>query len=345
MTPYLSVIITGYRRRTFIAEAVRSVLAQSVSRSEFEVVVIKDFAEPFVDSLAATEPNVKVVTQDIPVLGEMIVRALELCQGEVVCFLDDDDTFRPTKLAHISGLFQEDPGLVYVRHAMDEMDESGKPVTLSPHIRTPITIPTVLETSWSGRTELWKLVQAKADAFPSAMSFRIEALKPWYREISNIPTMQDGFLFLLAIINAGRIRLDPRVLSDHRSHPSASRSLLSSDSRKGEERFYLDSARTLETTTHMVKLRGASRTGLARSYIDYRSAMKRLEAHIIASGSEFSLEDWVHLVLWSFELGRPLRSRIWDLSIAALSLLAILDRGVARRLELTIQTIYFRNMA
>ena len=96
--PSISVIITCYNNQATIAEAIRSVLAQS--HSPEEVIVVDDGSGD--DSLSAIEPFKERVALIAGRNGGPSVarnRGLEAAKSDWVAFLDGDDAWHPDKLA------------------------------------------------------------------------------------------------------------------------------------------------------------------------------------------------------------------------------------------------------
>ena len=126
-TPFLSVLITAYRRKEYLLRAVRSVQAQTLPRSEFEIVVIKAFTDAAIDrELAAADCR---VLDDCPEsIGGMMSAGFRACRGEVVSVLDDDDEFETEKLRFVRDTFAHWPGLGYLHNGLRLIDEQGAPV-------------------------------------------------------------------------------------------------------------------------------------------------------------------------------------------------------------------------
>lgn len=95
--PLFSVIIPTYGRAKFLAEAVDSVLAQTVA--DFECLIIDD-ASPDPVSPPTADQRVRVVRRDTNG-GPSAARnsGLDLAKGRYVAFLDDDDVYLPDRLA------------------------------------------------------------------------------------------------------------------------------------------------------------------------------------------------------------------------------------------------------
>ncbi|EQD61443.1 glycosyltransferase, partial [mine drainage metagenome] len=86
----LSVIITAYRRRSFLREAVESTLDQTLPRSQYEILVIKDWVDAEMDPWLR-QNSVRVIHDEEPRVGGMLATGIAQARGDVISFLDDDD--------------------------------------------------------------------------------------------------------------------------------------------------------------------------------------------------------------------------------------------------------------
>ena len=91
-----SVVITTYKRPVLLAEAVESVLAQTLT--DFECIVVDD-ASPEPPTLP-DDPRVRLICREVNG-GEAAARntGIDAALGTYVAFLDDDDLWLPTRLA------------------------------------------------------------------------------------------------------------------------------------------------------------------------------------------------------------------------------------------------------
>lgn len=111
--PLFSVIIPTYGRPAFLAEAIASVLAQTVE--DFECLLVDD-ASPDPPE-APVDARVRVVRR-ISNGGPSAARntGLEHARGRYVAFLDDDDVFTPVRLAlALEGLARAPVSICLVR--------------------------------------------------------------------------------------------------------------------------------------------------------------------------------------------------------------------------------------
>lgn len=110
--PAISVVLPTRNRPRFLREAVGSVLGQCLRPAE--VVVVDDGdggAAEVVRSVAGSGPRVLVLAG--PGRGPAAARNLGVAaaQGDLIAFLDDDDLWRPEKLARQARWFERWPGL------------------------------------------------------------------------------------------------------------------------------------------------------------------------------------------------------------------------------------------
>lgn len=215
--PRLSVVIMAYDRRDYLRAAVRSCREQDLAQSDFEIVVIKNFADPELDA-ELTASGTRLVLDTSPNVGATVGRALREARGEVVCFLDDDDEFEPTKLAAVDRLFAEDPRLVLLRNSYRAIDVKGRPLPDWPvcewpaaPVKRPVTLGTEREKRSSTVLPMYNL---------STISVRRSALVGRAEEYRGIAAGSDSLVFLTALASDGRVRVDPQVWTRHRIHRS-----------------------------------------------------------------------------------------------------------------------------
>lgn len=226
--PQLSVIVGQYRPRGFLKPAVQSVLDQLEEGPDTEIIVSLGSPDPEFEAWARAYPAIRVIPGNEPVMGRMLARAAEQARGEAICFLDDDDRFRPGKLSRIEALFLQDPSLAFYHHEMDFIDDRGEP-TLPPGLR-----PTVRRKMVPGRTvylpgsqklaQTGRLAHVGPDFNSSCMAVRRAALRPFLRDLGRMKAGPDAFLFfVVGMLSEGSIRCDGDRWTDYRVHSSDTR--------------------------------------------------------------------------------------------------------------------------
>jgi glycosyltransferase involved in cell wall biosynthesis len=123
----ISVIIVAYNGREFIREAVKSVANQTLPKDEYELIVVKSFEDAYVDDVVKNMKSKSLLT-DLISYGAKVTLAIEKAEGDVICFLDDDDMYSPWRLEVIRDKFKHNPSLIYYHNNVLVVDELGKSI-------------------------------------------------------------------------------------------------------------------------------------------------------------------------------------------------------------------------
>ena len=125
-TPRVSVVIPVYNMERFVAEAIDSVLAQSLPARDVEVVVVDDGSTDgsrrVIDRYGE---RVRVVAQRNRGLAGARNAGVDASRGTFLGFLDADDRFHPEKLAAQLAVFDRGPDAGIVYTGFRYVDEDG----------------------------------------------------------------------------------------------------------------------------------------------------------------------------------------------------------------------------
>jgi glycosyltransferase involved in cell wall biosynthesis len=113
-----SIIITAFDRSAYYVQAVNSVLPIARGRTDIEIVLLKNFEDKTMDA-AFKAKGVRLYSGSSPLSGRTLRRAIEVSRGSYLAFLDDDDLFKPTKIARFEHVLQRVPNLGYYHHQFD----------------------------------------------------------------------------------------------------------------------------------------------------------------------------------------------------------------------------------
>ena len=126
MVESIAVVITCYNLERYIAEAIRSVLAQEPG-IPYEVIVVDDCStDGSAAAVVAQFPQVRLLRT--PTNGGVLqatVLGLQESKRDIVAFLDGDDVWHPEKLKKIVARFNQNPRLGLVTHDLRYIDEHG----------------------------------------------------------------------------------------------------------------------------------------------------------------------------------------------------------------------------
>src|SRR5438477_3921735 len=99
MEPLVSILIPAYNAERWIADTIRSALAQTWPRRE--IIIVDDGSRDQTLQVAQqfASKNVSVVAQENQGASTARNKAFELCQGDYIQWLDADDLLTPDKIA------------------------------------------------------------------------------------------------------------------------------------------------------------------------------------------------------------------------------------------------------
>ncbi len=125
--PLVSILINNYNYGHVLGDAIDSALAQTYPR--VEVVVVDD---------GSTDDSRRVIesygSRIVPVLqangGQCaaVSAGFTASRGEILCLLDSDDVFFPTKVARVVEVFEEHAEVAWMKHALQVADGRLRPV-------------------------------------------------------------------------------------------------------------------------------------------------------------------------------------------------------------------------
>ena len=129
-SPLVSVIVPTYNCDRYIGEAVESVLAQTTS--PYEIIVVDDGStDNTAQALAPYRDSVHVVRQDNQGVAAARNAGIALAKGDLIAFLDADDTFFPEKLAKQADCFVRSPTLGMVISGWQIVTKAGELLSIA----------------------------------------------------------------------------------------------------------------------------------------------------------------------------------------------------------------------
>lgn len=213
----ISVIIIAYLRKEYIVKAVESVLEQDFDRNRYEIIVVKNFSDPYIDEYLLNHGIINVLSTNTGI-GKKFTEGLLLSTGEIACFLEDDDIFLKHKLNEVYQTFTSHPNLIYYHNNAAFIDEIGVPMR---------NFSTVTFRKISNIGDLYVKNEDKDDAVfklfglgaywnNSCISIRKSHFLDSLGTLSNIKTIFDGAIFFSALCSKGDILLTGNVLNYYR---------------------------------------------------------------------------------------------------------------------------------
>ena len=219
--PLISVIVVFHTRLVYLPNAIASVVAQTLDSLKFEILVVGPRRPAgLVDR--SESPRLTFVECTEVSLGSKLAAAIRKAKGGILTFLEDDDLYRPDRLEVVLESFRSSPSLTYLQNGYTTIDAEGRMYPWhGPYERRmarwmergPIEVP--------GRArsrELRKLAHIPAGFNNSSIAVRRALLSPALDLLSAVNTLVDVTLLYIALSSPGRLRLDPRQLTEVRKH-------------------------------------------------------------------------------------------------------------------------------
>jgi len=210
----VSAVVMAHGRREFLREAVDSARAQTGVPDSYEVIVTKDFADPYVDTL----PGLRLLDSTGMGTGDMIAEAAKAARGDLLAFLDDDDVWEPGKVAQVLSVFASSPRLGYYGHGQSIINDAGEPSPMGgaiwrrqKRLRKDIEIPPPI--SGSVASSLWA-DPGNDSSITLRRAFLLDR-EPFLRQIR---ASIDTFLLWTGLLSAGGIRFAAAPLTRLRVH-------------------------------------------------------------------------------------------------------------------------------
>ena len=249
--PFISVIVTAYRRRQYLYNALLSVKAQTLPRDKYEVIVVKDFEDPQVDGLIK-EMGWRSVYSDEEYQGRMYLNGLKEANGDIIAFLDDDDVYVPNKLEYVYNVFSQNPDVGYLQHSYTLVGPDGSPrpclakeapKNLVPQDELKLAWDEISKYKWYGHPDPILYIFRSYRLYPDRNSTSIvvkRELMDRHKDLLNGLVYEiDNFLFAAAIADRASIFFSDARLSSWTFHGGnfVSRLQLRNDSPEEVERL------------------------------------------------------------------------------------------------------------
>jgi glycosyltransferase involved in cell wall biosynthesis len=209
--PYISVIITAHDRKEFLKEAINSVINQTLDKSFYEIIVVKNFKDEKIDSYIEKNGVINIYTEEIE-LSKKIMIGIKKANGEIISFLEDDDIFYPKKLEIIYKKFKNDLKLGFYHNTQSGIDEDDK------HIIRNYSQDIYI--SDNDKKNFNYFLIKKISGNNSSISIRKNAIINFKEKIIKFNYNIDQLIFLLIFFTNFNLLHENNILTKYRIHNS-----------------------------------------------------------------------------------------------------------------------------
>lgn len=317
--PFISVIITAYNRKEFLSNAINSVLNQTLNRSKYEIIVVKNFKDEQIDDLIKDAGAISLERGD-EIIGSYMVAGIERSSGQILVFLDDDDEFLQDRLKIVSEIFESNLEIGYYHNDIIPIDTSGRELSINFRKRSSAFIEKAgqmhIQKPLTGSSAN-KLLKAAAYGYESAIAVRKSVMIQFLSFLKlSVESAPDIFTFYCALLSSacGILVVDPLKLTKYRLH-AANISLFSvareqnSNTEKEEVRifkFLSREKRSLESIMNIVvatdDLEQLKNLKVVKKMIGYELYNRKLDLDIVDpySNRRRILSDAIKFFKYSF---------------------------------------------
>ncbi len=218
----VSVVITAHNRKKYLKDAIESILHQDVDHDvSIEIIVVSNFDDPDLTRFMKEKSIINVRT-DKDSFGEKLAAGIDLSNGDIICFLDDDDMFHRKKISKVLEIFENNPGMSYLHNDIQTISEDttfnekmGESISNN---RNGLDVFNLSENKPSVKSG--KLTSKRADWYVSCISIRSELAKKYSSILKKIYRSLDKALFLAAVDYGHEIGTTQNKLTLYRKHES-----------------------------------------------------------------------------------------------------------------------------
>jgi glycosyltransferase involved in cell wall biosynthesis len=123
--PLVSILINNYNYASYLEEAIESALRQTYDN--VEVIVVDDGStDSSRDIIARYGDRIVPVLKENGGQASSFNAGFAASKGDVVCFLDSDDLFRPNKVSCVVQIFNDNPRAGWCFDTVHEFDDTTK---------------------------------------------------------------------------------------------------------------------------------------------------------------------------------------------------------------------------
>lgn len=129
-TPTVSVLLACYNGERWLAEAIESILGQTLQNFEFLIVDdgSDDNSAAIIRQFAERDSRIVVITKPNTGLADSLNVGIGRVRGEWIARIDADDICEPSRLERQLEAARESPDLVFIGTGLVTIDENGRPI-------------------------------------------------------------------------------------------------------------------------------------------------------------------------------------------------------------------------
>lgn len=210
----ITILIISHKRTNFLLDCLQSTLKQDFPADQYEIILVWDATEIVIEKYCR-EHGIKTLIEPSPSIGAKMMRGIIESRGEIICFLDDDDLFYPSKLKIIQEEFKKDSEITYIHNNSIRINAEGKIIS---NQVSEISKNIIITKDLMNRRFLKMAIPSYLFFNDSSISIRKEHFEIFKNYISRTEAASDNILFYLAAMGGGKLLFLNEPLTYFRLH-------------------------------------------------------------------------------------------------------------------------------
>lgn len=123
--PKISIITPSFNQGKFIEETIKSILVQDYP--DIEHIIVDGGSTDNTKEILERYPHLKIIIEQDKGQAEAINKGLQIASGEIIGWLNSDDTYYPATLMNVTKTIDPAKGIFIAMGRCAYIDESGRP--------------------------------------------------------------------------------------------------------------------------------------------------------------------------------------------------------------------------
>ena len=213
----ISILLFDYINHDYIAECIGSVREQTLSRNNFELIILTDRPDAFACyKNFMSDLKCKIIYTGLMNVGGSILVGLKNSSGKIICPFDNDDIWKKARLEIIKNKFTF-YNLIFLKNEILPIDKSGNIASVKFFLTLNVPVKStnrdyILSDQTPNYIKGRSLMHNS-----SSMAIRREVLESTVYDFRNLETLPDILFFFLAIEHGGKMLYSESKLTVYRT--------------------------------------------------------------------------------------------------------------------------------